>query len=676
MYLTIDTTDYTELMNLSFAPQIDMTVDSLPINEFSVDIKTDDDIEVGQYAELYDDLDNLWAKYWLVYAEHTSEHVVSVRARSELDMLEHVELEEVMYNGDLLSDVLDDTMVRQAGSGIVAVIDYDLDSSLSAVTVTGYCPAQTARERLQWLLFTSGAYVQTFFNDRPTIKPLDETITLIPLEKIYWRPAVTYDDYVTSIKVTAYTFSQAAQATDDSSYVFPPPWVATEQVYTLNNTDAPSGIADNIVEIDGLYLVNTSNVSAILTRLARRYFKRASINADVIDNAEYIPGDKITIYTDAATLFDGFIEQAQFAFGVQAKATLKIVSLDTRPVGVLKITYVVDGGDLDGMELSEEWHGLPVDYEYDISTRQIDRTVDGHRYILVPTVSEVDGTMGEQGANAQVECNVALDYYKPTSDGKPTQITEYHELHGYHEYDSRDTFPDQGVTGDVYVEKSTGTAFKWTGTGYAEVSGSEVEDNVYVDENGTAYRWQDGTFAANMNDDDVSGIVYTDSNNNAYRWNGSGMVSDISVYDDVSSFPATGEIGRIYVDSSTGNTYQWNGTRYVGTDERQFISPISTGGILDIADLEGVDYGITISGSTLTVTDASGGTATFLNQEDIALVPLAISLNGTYKASDIGVYGYSKAKVEVPHDSVTGTIDGTEYIITVDGDGYLVYTPA
>ena len=40
-------------------------------------------------------------------------------------------------------------------------------------------------------------------------------------------------------------------------------------------------------------------------------------------------------------------------------------------------------------------------------------------------------------------------------------------------------------------------------------------------------------------------------------------VDDVLEYDNRSSFPATGETGKIYVDKSTNLTYRWSGTTYI-----------------------------------------------------------------------------------------------------------------
>ncbi len=409
MYITINETNYTKHRNLSFAPQTDFTGSTVPINEFSVEIITTDTIAYGQYAYLYDDNDNLWAKYWIVYAEHTSDDVVLIRARSDISLLDGVTMPATMYNAEAIGDVLDDVMVRQSGApGIVAVIDYTLDSSFSSVTITGFCPEQSARERLQWVCFVAGAYVKTFFNDEIEILPIDDTLTLVPIEKTFWRPTVNYSDYVTAVKVIGYTFTQGTPSTTDK-YVTDGTnyWIITSQEYTLANNNAPSSAPDNVVKIDGVYLINSNNASDILNRIAALYFKRTEVQADVIDNAEYIPGDMLAVYTDAETMFSGFARMCEFSFGKQARARVTLTA--SEDINGVKLTIVYKYGDTT---LDSADYLLPQGYTYSITNPYIDKQLNGHRYIFRPTTEEVTGTMGSSEETATVNYTVALDEYE------------------------------------------------------------------------------------------------------------------------------------------------------------------------------------------------------------------------------------------------------------------------
>lgn len=409
MRIRTGNTTYTKVKNMTFAPQVAITSMELPVNEFAADIVTTDTISEGAYAELRDDLGSLWAKYWIYRAVRLDASTVRVYAHSEIALMDDVDLDEVVYDDEPLDDVLESIMLRQSGApGIVTPIDYDLDASLEEVTVMGYCPPQTARERLQWVLFACGAYAKTAFNNRPQILPIQDTAHLVPLEQTYYRPTVNVERRVTEIRVTAYTFVQAAQTStdilsDDTSYTFPLPWKATTQLYKLVNPDATAMDGDNPVEVDELYLVNPGNVSVLLHRLAARYFSRESVDMDVIDNAQHIPGDMVTVYSRADTLYTGFIESASFAFGLQAKAKLKVVAAQHVESAALTILYAYNN-----KTIRKERYLLPVGYPYEISTVYVDRTRSGTRRIYRPTVAAVTGTMDE-AETVQVPCEIALE---------------------------------------------------------------------------------------------------------------------------------------------------------------------------------------------------------------------------------------------------------------------------
>jgi hypothetical protein len=115
MKCVIDNKTYTATDDLHFSPQTSLTMDNLPINQFEIRLFTNDIISYGQYCELRDDLDNLWARYWISYAERIGRdvdrgtYIVRLIAQSSLAFLERVKIPAKFYNTTataMLADIL------------------------------------------------------------------------------------------------------------------------------------------------------------------------------------------------------------------------------------------------------------------------------------------------------------------------------------------------------------------------------------------------------------------------------------------------------------------------------------------------------------------------------------------------------------------------------------------
>lgn len=409
MYVTIDQTDYTDLRNLVFAPQTDITGDTIPINEFTVDIVTDDLITMGQYADLYDDNDNLWAHYWITYAERNGAEAMRIQARSTIAMMDGVTLPAVYYEGESLSNVLDNTIVRHAGAGLVATLPYSLSSSFSSTTVTGVCPEQSARERLQWVLFAVGAYVKTFFNNQIEVLPVGQAVTRIPIEATFWKPTVTYRDHVTAIQITGYSAAEGDPGVGDEYVeVGDTTYILTPQRYTFTNTAAPSTAADNVVKFESVYLVNEDNVGTILARVAGYLFKRTSVQMDAINNGEFIPGDFANAYVDADKMFSGYIESCAYSFGKQSRARMNLIASNAIPTVGLTILY-----KYGSRQLKKKAYALPVGFAYNIQNPYIETNDGTHHYVFRPQTEAVTGTI-TVSTTVTVQYDVALDLYQGT----------------------------------------------------------------------------------------------------------------------------------------------------------------------------------------------------------------------------------------------------------------------
>lgn len=404
MKIIIGNNTYTEMKNLNFSPETDITSAEAVINGFSADIMTDDEISVGVNAYLYDDLDNLWAKYWLIEAVRKDKYTLSIQAQSILRILDRKTMEPVMYSNESVG-----TIISAIFTGIAN--EYVLDSSFANKVISGYCPKQSARQRLQWICFCIGAYLKTFFADKIYINPVDESITAVPMEKTYWKPSITYGDYVTAVQATVYTYTLGTpQNTDKWVQVGNDYYIQTSQDVVLTNPDVPVTANENVVSVSDVTIINNDNVSDILSLLSAYYFKRGEVDAEIINNWEYAPGDKISIPIDDNNFISGFIKNTDFTFGLQSKSKIKLTQTDKVESGELFLVY--NYGDA---VIGTNHYYFPIGYNYSIENPYIDITEGGANYtrtIYMPLEQYATGTIDEAEVVDNEDFDKALIYNK------------------------------------------------------------------------------------------------------------------------------------------------------------------------------------------------------------------------------------------------------------------------
>ena len=406
MYIFCENKIYDKIKNLSFAPETDITGDTIPINQFEVDIITTDNIPHGTWAYLYSGED-IWALYWVSFAEHIDRHTVHIKAVSMLSFLDQRTLPAVMYDTgitDVLNDIFQD-IPYVVDESLASVIYTEEGGVVEEVIVQGFCPEQSARERLLWVCLTVGAYVKTFFNTQVELMCLTDTTVAVPADRTFWKPSQTFRDYVTAVKVIYYEYTLGTPettdewVTDGTDY-----YVQTEHTFTLTNSGAPESAQENVVTVEGVTIINEDNVSDIASFLSNYYFNRVEVDMDVINNGDLMPGMKVVAYKDVDDPFTGYIQSCDFAFGLQSRSSLHILGVAAVTGATLVIIYKY--GDI---QLNRRSFNLPVGYVYSISNPFIDWSMNQHRYIFIANNENATGTVASGGSTNIQQYGIALD---------------------------------------------------------------------------------------------------------------------------------------------------------------------------------------------------------------------------------------------------------------------------
>lgn len=406
MIIRINNVDYDEIKPPVFAPETDVIGKTIPINRFTVDIKSSTAILPNDFAYMLDGSANTWAFYWITDSYFIETGWQRIVCQSTMVLLDRCVMPAKMYDGtetfaDVIGEIFDSIQTAFPGMTVVTV-----DSSFTSTSISGYAPEQTARERLLLVLFCARAYVKSFFNQYVEILPVDRTEILIPADKTFYKPQIEVNDYVTEVRIKAYTYTLTTTdpaRTDQYVKIGNDVYIQTEQEYALQNPSVPVTVAENVVTMYKNTLVNQSNVQAILADLAAYYFNRYTVSADVLDDGEYLPGDRVVV-SNNEYLISGYIKSANFKFGHSARASLKIQAANAIEADTLTVVYLCNTDELGRKE-----YLLPIGYAYSISNPYLDLMPDAVRRIYRPVNEYATGTVVSGGVTDNEQYEIAVE---------------------------------------------------------------------------------------------------------------------------------------------------------------------------------------------------------------------------------------------------------------------------
>lgn len=141
-------------------------------------------------------------------------------------------------------------------------------------------------------------------------------------------------------------------------------------------------------------------------------------------------------------------------------------------------------------------------------------TVNGKKISSNPTLSKSDVGLGNVTNEAQIPLSqkgVASGVATLGTDGKvpSSQLPSY--VDDVLEYNGKSTFPATGETGKIYVDTDTDKSYRWSGTGYREISASlalgETSSTAYAGDKGKALATKVSALESTVGN--IPGIIVT-----------------------------------------------------------------------------------------------------------------------------------------------------------------------
>lgn len=380
------TYDKNSIKSLSINFESDPTLATCPICEFEAEIKENefsiedftretvlirnDDRQIGghKYA--------ITSKYIVTAAEKRANEIVYIKAQSILCEFDNVILSEQYYDQVIVGDIIHD-IVESVG---YSDSDYYC-SSYSFFTytrrITGYCPAQTARERLSMLLQAVGGTINQWDSeydylifDEARDKQPDESFisygsTPINYTSIYKKPKIKEYKCATSYQYTNYTgWTKTNPQTNDykafqigiNCYDLVDGQPIYDYVYAQSaNVKYQNGQMDdkNPAVIDNTMMGTGGDFYP--ERIKRAYFRKYEAELEILDinpNNIYgyltyvFPSKLILFWVDETTAYYGVVKSVRYEIGALTKIKI-VVSTDKEPVSIhhLKMNYVYKSGN-------------------------------------------------------------------------------------------------------------------------------------------------------------------------------------------------------------------------------------------------------------------------------------------------------------------------------------------
>lgn len=387
---------YSDLKNLAFAPEYDITLATLPICEFTVDVVTTQPPTtfVGAFVDLCEDRDTtkqqkivLAGYYRVTEATRLNAEVISIHAQSMLAWLDtrimshYTPTESIKTVAQLIEGIFRNVPLNKDSDYFdqFSYLPYVLKTTMNW-QVMGVCPEQTARERLAWLSQAYGLVIQQWGDESKSgliISQVSSALslqtregTLIPYEQVFLRPTITDVEPALSFDVTQYNnFTETEQSGDTwdkmtlrSPYHYPgeeetglvdPGVTVYFQYYTTRTVNGNVDDGDT-VQLDHNYLITQRSAANMIDYLPYPLFDcDCEIDADILQvkkalNDEYFwPGDIVRLHVNADTVYQGIIIASTFVFGAQARSHIVVrairqsVTMQTLTVNFKYLDYVL-----------------------------------------------------------------------------------------------------------------------------------------------------------------------------------------------------------------------------------------------------------------------------------------------------------------------------------------------
>lgn len=316
-----------ELRNVKVTAETSIISSEIAVNTLNFTLDSEENIQymfqLKQPVSAYDN-DSLIGVFYIDKSTHRAQGLYDLSCIDATGVLDEDLFPAAMYSGKSARALLEEILGGH--------FDLELDTALTAATVSGYWPGGTRREAIQQVAFALCAVVDTSGTDAVRVYlDRENTPRRFPQSRIYVGGTVDTAAIVTAIRVTAHSYSTSGSG-NDTVEVDGTVYYHSASVTTIENPKATASDKQNVVEVTQATLVNSQNVNAVARHVYDYYAKRERQRVRIVMNGER-PGDRAAMPTPWGTVVNGHISRMDITLSGIAAADCEIIGEEVKVIG-------------------------------------------------------------------------------------------------------------------------------------------------------------------------------------------------------------------------------------------------------------------------------------------------------------------------------------------------------
>ena len=304
-------------------------------------------------------------------------------------------------------------------------------------------------------------------------------------------------------------------------------------------------------------------------------------------------------------------------------------------------------------------------------------------------INGTETTVYTKPALTKSEVTTALGYTPPTSDTNTTYTLTQDSTDGH-----KLTFtPSSGNATTITIPDNNttytaGTGISLSGTtfnnsGVRSIATGSSNGTISVNTNGTSADVAikglgNLAYKSSLNASDVgaiasslkgavNGVAELDANGKVPSAQLPSYVDDVLEYDKQSSFPTTGEAGKIYIAKDTNKTYRWSGSAYVEISASLALGETSSTAYRGDKGKTAYDHSQLTSGNPHNVTKSDVGLSNVGNFKAVSTVA-SQGLTDTEKSNARANIGAGTSNLTIGTTSTTAAAGNHKHSASLDTD--------